>query len=158
MRHFSHDSHRGAERACAKRVGFVESRSGAAVGKGFEWARLPQVTIGEEILRAAPMTMLRREFEHDGMTLSYLDSGRNKDGDGKRVVVVGKEEAVADDVTAQQGIGFEDAADPNPRAPGLREFDRDRRAHRKVVGVGGRGVDEQIAGRQRACAGTGVHP
>jgi hypothetical protein len=31
------------------------------------------------------MTMLRREFEHDGMTLSYLDSGRNKDGDGKRV-------------------------------------------------------------------------
>lgn len=84
MRHFSHDSHRGAERACAKRVGFVESRSGAAVGKGFEWARLPQVTIGEEILRAAPMTMQRREFEHDGMTLFYLDSGRNKDGDGKR--------------------------------------------------------------------------
>ena len=30
------------------------------------------------------MTMQRREFEHDGMTLFYLDSGRNKDGDGKR--------------------------------------------------------------------------
>jgi hypothetical protein len=54
----------------------------------------------------------------------------DQDADRQRVVEVGEEEAGAYQIAADQRVGFEDPADPDPRGPGLGERDRDDRADR----------------------------
>ena len=71
---------------------------------------------------------------------------------------MGEEEAVPDQVVADQGVGLEDPADPHRRVAGLGEFDRHHRADRQVFGGRRGGVDEQLPGGECRSAGSGIHP